>query len=104
MTAAHLCKRRQKPHAVWYLDEVYLKSVGGWFIYGAPSAPRGKVLDVHPTQAMIRKLLGKYASAPERLATDNSRSYAPTTCDLGIEQVHERGPAEEHSGREFAPV
>src|ERR1700722_18355517 len=28
--AVHLRKRRPKPHATWHLDEVYLRSIGGW--------------------------------------------------------------------------
>jgi putative transposase len=39
----------------------------------------------------MRKLLKKYAFAPDRLATDDLRSYAPAARDLGIEHLHERG-------------
>ena len=39
----------------------------------------------------MRKLLKKYASAPERLVTDDLRLYAPAARDLGIEHLHERG-------------
>ena len=39
----------------------------------------------------MRKLLKKYAFAPERLVTDDFRSYAPASRDLGIEHLHERG-------------
>ena len=39
----------------------------------------------------MRKLLKKYAFAPERLVTDDFRSYAPAARDLGIEHLHERG-------------
>jgi putative transposase len=34
--AAHLRKRRPKPHATWHLDEVYLKIDRRMVIYGAP--------------------------------------------------------------------
>jgi putative transposase len=40
--AVELRKRRPKPHAVWHLDEVYLKSMGAWSIRGAPSTPRAR--------------------------------------------------------------
>jgi hypothetical protein len=33
----------------------------------------------------------KYAFAPERLVTDDLRSYAPAARELGIEHLHERG-------------
>jgi hypothetical protein len=49
----------------------------------------------------MRKLLKKYAFAPERLVTDDFRSYAPAARDLGIEHLLERG-LEEQPGREFA--
>ena len=39
----------------------------------------------------MRKLLKKYAFAPERLVTDDLRSYAPAARDLGIEHLLERG-------------
>ena len=60
---------------------------------------RGRVLDVlvqskrnkHAALKLMRKLLKKYAFAPERLVTDDLRSYAPAARDLGIEHLHERG-------------
>jgi putative transposase len=39
----------------------------------------------------MRKLLKKYAYAPERLVTDDLRSYGAAARDLGIEHLHERG-------------
>ena len=39
----------------------------------------------------MRKLLKKYAFAPERLVTDDLRSYSAAAQDLGIERRHERG-------------
>ena len=59
----------------------------------------GEVLDVlvqskrnkHAALKLMRKLLKKYAFAPERLVTDDLRSYAPAVRDLGIEHLHERG-------------
>ena len=39
----------------------------------------------------MRKLLKKYAFVPERLVTDDLRSYTPAARGLGIEHLHERG-------------
>jgi hypothetical protein len=59
----------------------------------------GAVLDVlvqskrnkHAALKLMRKLLKKYTFAPERLVTDDLRSYAAAARDLGIEHLHERG-------------
>src|SRR5208283_5864950 len=59
----------------------------------------GEVLDVlvqskrnkHAALKLMRKLLKKYAFAPERLVTDDLRSYSAAVRDLGIERRHERG-------------
>ena len=59
----------------------------------------GEVLDVlvqskrdkHAALKLMRKLLKKYAFVPDRLVTDDLRSYAPAARDLGIEHLHERG-------------
>ena len=45
----------------------------------------------HAALKLMRKLLKKYAFAPERLVTDDLRSYAPAARDLGIEHLHESG-------------
>jgi hypothetical protein len=50
----------------------------------------------------MRKLLRKYAVVPERLVTDDLRSYGTAILDLGIDHLHDRGAMEEQSGREFA--
>jgi hypothetical protein len=71
--------------------------MGAWFTSGAPSTPR--FLDVlvqskrnkHAALRLMGKLLKKDAFAPERLVTDDLRSYAPAAHDLGIEHLHERG-------------
>ena len=39
----------------------------------------------------MRKLLRKYTFVPERLVTDDLRSYGAAARDLGIESRHERG-------------
>jgi putative transposase len=97
MIGAHLRKRRPKAHATWHLDEVYLK-IDGRMVY-LWRAVDAEVLDVlvqskrnkHAALTLMRKLLKKYAFAPERLVTDDWRSYAPAAGDLGIEDLHERG-------------
>ena len=84
-TAAHLRKRRPKPHATWHLDEVYLKIDGRMVYLWRAVDAEGEVLDVlvqskrnkHAALKLMRKLLKKYAFAPERLVTDDLRSYAP---------------------------
>jgi transposase-like protein len=39
----------------------------------------------------MRKLLKKFAFAPERRVTDDLRSYSAAARELGIERRHERG-------------
>ena len=39
----------------------------------------------------MRKLLKKYAFVPERLVTDDLRSYGAAARALGLERLHERG-------------
>src|ERR1700685_452716 len=98
MIAAHLRKRRPKPHATWHLDEVYLKIDGRMVYLWRAVDAEGEVLDVlvqskrnkHAALKLMRKLLKKYAFAPERLVTDDLPSYAPAARDLGIEHLHER--------------
>ena len=59
----------------------------------------GEVLDVlvqskrnkHAALKLMRKLLKKYAFAPERLVTDDLRSYSAAAHDLGIEHPHDHG-------------
>jgi putative transposase len=98
MIAAQLRKRRPKPHATWHLDEVYLKIEGRmaylWRAVGAES----EVLDVlvqskrnkHAALKLMRKLLKKYAFVPERLVTDDLRSYGAAARALGLERLHVR--------------
>src|SRR6185312_4082687 len=45
----------------------------------------------HAALKLMRKLLKKYAFVPERLVTDDLRSYSAAVRDLGIERWHERG-------------
>ena len=99
MIAAHLRKHRPKPHATWHLDEVYLKIDGRMVYLWRAVDAEGEVLDVlvqskrnkHAALKLMCKLLKKYAFAPERLVTDDLRSYDAADRDLGIEHLHERG-------------
>ena len=99
MIAAHLRKRRPKPHATWHLDEIYLKIDGRMVYLWRAVDAEGEVLDVlvqskrnkHAALKLMRKLLKKYTFAPERLVTDDLRSYAAAARDLDIEHLHERG-------------
>src|ERR1700723_3374898 len=99
MIAAGLRKRRPKPHATWHLDEVYLKIDGRMVYLWRAVDAEGEVLDVlvqskrnkHAALKLMRKLLKKYAFVPERLVTDDLRSYSAAVHVLGIERRHERG-------------
>ena len=99
MIAADLRKRRLKPHTTWHLDEVYLKIDGRMVYLWRAVDAEGEVLDVlvqskrnkHAALKLMRKLLRKYAFVPERLVTDDLRSYSAAVHVLGIEHCHERG-------------
>ena len=91
----HLLRRRP----AWHLDEVYLKIDGHMVYLWRAVDAGGEVLDVlvqskrnkHAALKLMRKLLRKYAVAPERLVTDDLRSYRAATLDLGIDHLHDRG-------------
>ena len=59
----------------------------------------GEVLDVlvqsrrnkRAALKLMRKLLKKYGFVPDKLVTDDLRSYAAAASDLGITRRHERG-------------
>jgi putative transposase len=99
MIAADLRKRHLKPHTTWHLDEVYLKIDGRMVYLWRAVDAEGEVLDVlvqskrnkHAALKLMRKLLKKYAFVPERLVTDDLRSYGAAAHDLGIESRHQRG-------------
>jgi len=99
MIAANLRKRRPKPHTTWRLDEVDLKIDGRMLYLRRAVDAEGEVLDVlvqskrnkHAAFKLMRKLLKKYVFAPERLTTDDLRSYGAAAHDLGIDSRHERG-------------
>jgi putative transposase len=73
MTAAHQRKRRPKPHAVWHLDEVYLK-IDGETVH-TRRAVDAEVLDVlvqskrnkHAALKLMRKLLTGVGTPQRRL-------------------------------------
>jgi len=97
--AADLRKRRPTPHSIWHLDEVYLKIDGRMVYLWRAVDAEGEVLDVlvqskrnkRAALKLMRKLLKKYAFVPERLITDDLRSYGAAAHDLGIDSGHERG-------------
>jgi transposase-like protein len=99
MIAADLRKRRPKPHTSWHLDEVYLKVDGHLVYLWRAVDAEGEVLDVlvqakrdrYTALKLMRKLLKKYGFVPDRLITDDLRSYGAAARDLGIEKHHERG-------------
>lgn len=78
---------------------MYLK-IGGHMVYlwRAVDA-EGEVLDVLVQSRrnklaalkLMRKLLKKYGFVPDKLVTDEFRSYAAAARDLGIAKRHERG-------------
>jgi transposase-like protein len=99
MIAADLRKRRPKPHTTWHLDEAYLKIDGRMVYLWRAVDAEGEVLDVlvqsrrdkHAALKLMRKLLKKYGFVPDRLITDDLRSYGAAARELGIESRHERG-------------
>jgi putative transposase len=97
MIAADLRRRRPKPHATWHLDEVYLKIDGRMaYLWRAVDA-EGEVLDVlvqskrnkRAALNLMRKLLKNYGFVPDKLVTDELRSYRAAAQDLGISYRHD---------------
>ena len=99
MIAANLRKRRARPHSTWHLDEVYLKIDGRMVYLWRAVDAEGEVLDVlvqsrrdkHAALKLMRKLLKKYGFVPDRIITDDLRSYGAAAREIGIENRHERG-------------
>ena len=97
--AADLRRRRPKPHATWHLDEVYLKIDGRMVYLWRAVDAEGEVLDVlvqtrrnkQAALKLMRKLLKKYGFVPDKLVTDDLRSYRAAAGDLGIAGRHDRG-------------
>jgi putative transposase len=90
---------RPKPHTNWHLDEVYLKIDGRLVYLWRAVDAEGEVLDVlvqtrHNKRAalnLMRKLMKKYGCVPDKLVTDDLRSYGAAASELGIAKRHERG-------------
>ena len=99
MIAADLRKRRPKPHTTWHLDEVYLKIAGRMVYLWRAVDAEGEVLDVlvqsrrnkRAALKLMRKLLKKYGFVPDKLVTDDLRSYAAAASELSLARRHERG-------------
>jgi putative transposase len=97
--AADLRKRRPRPHTTWHLDEVYLKIDGRLVYLWRAVDAEGEVLDVllqsrrnkHAALKLMRKLLKKYGFIPDKMVTDDLRSYGAAARELGISDRHERG-------------
>jgi putative transposase len=98
MIAADLRRRRSKPHTIWHLDEV-LKIDGRLVYLWRAVDAEGEVLDVlvqtrrnkRAALNLMRRLLKKYGFVPDKLVTDNLRSFRAAALDLGIAKRHERG-------------
>ena len=79
--------------------KVYLKIDGRMVYLWRAVDAEGEVLDVlvqskrnkHAALKLMRKLLRKYAVVPERMVTDDLRSYGAATLHLGIDHLHDRG-------------
>jgi transposase-like protein len=99
MIAADLRKRRPKPHTTWHLDEVYLKIAGRMVYLWRAVDAEGEVLDVlvqsrrnkRAALKLMRKLLKKYGFVPDKLVTDDLKSYAAAASELSLARRHERG-------------
>ena len=97
--AADLRKRRPRPHTTWHLDEVYLKIDGRLAYLWRAVDSEGEVLDVlvqtkrnkHAALKLMRKLLKNYGFIPDKMVTDDLRSYGAAARELGISDRHERG-------------
>jgi len=99
MLAVDLRRRRSKPQTIWHLDEVYLKIDGRLVYLWRAVDAEGEVLDVlvqtrrneWAAFKLMRELLKKYGFVPDKLVTDDLRSYGVAAGHLGIAKRHERG-------------
>jgi transposase-like protein len=97
--AANLRKPRPKPHSTWHLDEAYIKIDERLVYLWRAVDAEGEVLDVlvqsrrdkRAALKLMRKLLKKMNFVPDKLVTDDLRSYGAACRDLGISHRHERG-------------
>ena len=99
MIAADLRRRRPKPHSTWHLDEVFVKIDGRLVDLWRAVDAEGEVLDVlvqskwdkRAALKLMRKLLKKMGFVPDKIVTDDLRSYGAAARDLGISHRHQRG-------------
>src|SRR6476660_5638728 len=76
-------RRRPKPHSTWHLDEVFIKIDGQLVYLWRAVDAEGEVLDVlvqskrdkRSALKLMRKLLEKMRFVPDKLVTDDLRSY-----------------------------
>ena len=81
--AADLRRRRPKPHSTWHLDEVFIRIDGRLVYLWRAVDAEGEVLDVvvqskrdkRAALKLLRNLLKKMAFVPDKLVTDDLRSY-----------------------------
>src|SRR3984893_8523457 len=94
--AADLRKRRPKPHTTWHLDEVYVKIDGRMVYLWRAVDAEGEVLDIlvqtrrnkRAALKLMRKLLKKHGFVPDKLVSDELRSYAAAASHLGNAKSH----------------
>jgi transposase-like protein len=99
MIAANLRKRRPRPYTIWHLDGANLKIDGRMVYLWRAVDAEGEVLDVlvqsernkSAALTLMRKLLKRYDFVPDRIISDELRSYGAAARELGIESRHERG-------------
>ena len=97
--AADLQRRRPKPHSTWHLDEVFIRIDGRLVYLWRAVDTEGEVLDVvvqrkrdrRAALKLLRKLLKTMAFVPDKLVTDDLRSYGAAARELGLSRRHERG-------------
>jgi transposase-like protein len=95
--AADLRRRRPKPHSTWHLDEVFIRIDGRLVYLWRAVDAEGEVLDVvvqskrdkRAALKLLRKLLKK-AFVPDRLVTDDLRSYGAAAREVGLSRRHDR--------------
>lgn len=88
-----------KPHSTWHLDEVFVKIDGRLVYLWRAVDAEDEVLDVlvqskwdkQAAPKLMRKLLKKIGFVPDKVVTDDLRSYGTAARDLGISHRHERG-------------
>ena len=109
--AADLRRRRARPHSTWHLDEVFIKIDGRLVYLWRAVDAEGEVLDVlvqskrdkRAALKLMRKLLKKLNCVPDKLVTDDLRSYGAACRDLRILISMNVGGGET-TEREFAPA